>query len=154
MVHPKFYHISGISALLLALVLTTGCTKSEPFALLSDGACSPIQKSLVTKHINSQIEALVSGDYKKAYGYAAQSFQDSIDLLDFQIIIEAQYQVILKNKGVTFNECEIQNQEISQKVLLSNGSKDTLLTYRLTYVDNRLGVIAATATNSQSTVVT
>lgn len=154
MVDLKPSHLFGIGALLLALVLTTGCTKGEPFAQLPDGVCSPIQKSLVTEHISSQIEALVSGDYKKAYSYAAQSFQDSIDVLDFQIIIEAQYQMILKNKGVTFGDCEIQNQEISQNVLLSYGSKDTPLTYRLTYVDNRLGVIAATATSTGSTVIT
>ena len=139
---------------LLLIGFLTGCTCASPFAVIVDGNCSTPQQKLVAKHINSQITALVMGDFKEAYSYAADSFQSTIGVDDFESIIKAQYQVLLNSKGVNFGSCKIINQEINQNVVITNGGKDLPLLYRLTYVNNRLGVIAATATSAGSTLTT
>ena len=151
-VKPQTRATLGLS--LLLIILISGCASPAPFAQLIDGKCSPSQKKLVTKQINGQIDALVKGDFKKAYSFAADSFQSTIGVNYFEVIIKAQYQVLLNSRGVSFGDCKIINQEINQNVVVTSGSKDLPLIYRLTFVNNRLGVIAATDTNVAGTVTT
>ena len=147
--------INASAALGLLLIgLLSSCASPSPLALLGDGNCSSPQQKLIAAHINAQIDALVMGDFKKAYSYAAESFQSAIGVDDFESIIKAQYQVLLNSKGVNFGTCKIINQEINQSVVVTNGGKDLTLLYRLTYINNRLGVIAATATSAGSTLTT
>jgi hypothetical protein len=146
--------IKTIALSLVFVTLVSACSAPSPFAQLVNGNCTAPQEKLISAHISGQIDAFVMRDFKKAYSYAAESFQQSIDVDDFELIIKAQYQVLLNSKGINFGECQIIDQEINQDVVVTSGGKDLPLLYRLTYVNNRLGVIAATVTSAPSTVTT
>jgi hypothetical protein len=127
----------------LALVLLSACTTSSPFKSLTAGACSGEQKQLVDDHISSQISAISKQDWPLAYSFAAKSFQDSIDLTSFEVIITDSYSFLIDNQGITFGGCEIKDDKFFQEVtVISNDSKSDL-SYRLSVVDENLGVEAA-----------
>jgi len=127
----------------LALVLLSACSTSSPFKSLTAGACSSEQKQLVDDHISSQISAISKEDWPLAYGFAAKSFQDSIDITSFEVIITDSYSYLIDNKGITFGGCEIKEDKFFQEVtVISNDSKSEL-SYRLSVVDQKLGVEAA-----------
>jgi len=127
----------------LALLLLSACSTSSPFKSLTAGACSSEQKQLVDDHISSQISAISKEDWPLAYGFAAKSFQDSIDITSFEVIITDSYSYLIDNKGITFGGCEIKDGKFFQKVtVISNDSKSEL-SYRLSVVDQKLGVEAA-----------
>jgi len=127
----------------LALVLLSACSTSSPFKSLTAGACSSEQKQLVDDHISSQISAISKEDWPLAYGFAAKSFQDSIDITSFEVIITDSYSYLIDNKGITFGGCEIIEDKFFQEVtVISNDSKSEL-SYRLSVVDQKLGVEAA-----------
>jgi len=127
----------------LALVLLSACSTSSPFKSLTAGACSSEQKQLVDDHISSQISAISKEDWPLAYSFAAKSFQDSIDITSFEVIIADSYSYLITNKGITFGECEIKDGKIFQEVTVISNEDKSELSYRLSVVDQKLGVEAA-----------
>ena len=127
----------------LALVLLSACSTSAPFKSLTAGACSSEQKQLVDDHISSQISAISKEDWPLAYSFAAKSFQDSIDITSFEVIIADSYSYLIDNKGITFGECEIKDGKIFQEVTVISSEDISELSYRLSVVDQKLGVEAA-----------
>ncbi len=137
----------------LALVLLSACSTSSPFKSLTAGACSGEQKQLVDDHISSQISAISKQDWPLAYSFAAKSFQDSIDLTSFEVIITDSYSFLIDNQGITFGGCEIKEDKIFQEVTVNSSNEKIDLSYRLSTVDEKLGVEAANLAE-QSTALT
>jgi len=137
----------------LALVLLSACSTSSPFKSLTAGSCSGEQKQLVDDHISSQISAISKQDWPLAYSFAAKSFQDSIDLTSFEVIITDSYSFLIDNQGITFGECEIKEDKIFQEVTVNSSNGKIDLSYRLSTVDEKLGVEAANLAE-QSTALT
>ena len=137
----------------LALVLLTACSTSAPFKTLIAGPCSGEQKQLVGDHISSQISAISKQDWPLAYSFAAKSFQDSIDLTSFEVIITDSYSFLIDNQGITFGGCEIKEDKIFQEVTVNSSNGKIDLSYRLSTVDEKLGVEAANLAE-QSTALT
>ena len=127
----------------LTLLLLSACSTSVPFKTLTAGVCSGEQKQLVSAHISSQISAISKQDWPLAYSFAAKSFQDSIDLTSFEVIITDSYSFLIDNKGITFGECEIKDDKIFQEVTITSSNDKSELSYRLSAVDEKLGVEAA-----------
>jgi len=137
----------------LALVLLSACSTSSPFKSLTAGACSSEQKQLVDDHISSQISAISKQDWPLAYSFAAKSFQDSIDLTSFEVIITDSYSFLIDNQGITFGGCEIKEDKIFQEITINSSNGKIDLSYRLSTVDEKLGVEAANLAE-QSTALT
>jgi hypothetical protein len=138
----------------LALVLLSACSTSSPFKSLTAGVCSGEQKQLVSAHISSQISAISKQDWPLAYSFAAKSFQDSIDLTSFEVIITDSYSFLIDNKGITFGECEIKDDKIFQEVTITSSNDKSELSYRLSVVDEKLGVEAANLVEQLPTLST
>jgi hypothetical protein len=138
----------------LALVLLSACSTSSPFKSLTAGACSSEQKQLVDDHISSQISAISKQDWPLAYSFAAKSFQDSIDIKSFEVIITDSYSYLIDNKGITFGECEIKDDRILQEVTVISNEDKSELSYRLSVVDEKLGVEAANLVEQLPTLST
>jgi hypothetical protein len=138
----------------LALVLLSACSTSSPFKSLTAGVCSGEQKQLVSAHISSQISAISKQDWPLAYSFAAKSFQDSIDLTSFEIIITDSYSFLIDNKGITFGECEIKDDKIFQEVTITSSDDKSELSYRLSLVEEKLGVEAANLVEQSPTLTT
>jgi len=137
----------------LALVLLSACSTSSPFKSLIAGPCSGEQKQLVSAHISSQISSISKQDWPLAYSFAAKSFQDSIDLTSFEVIITDSYSFLIDNQGITFGGCEIKEDKIFQEVTVNSSNGKIDLSYRLSTVDEKLGVEAANLAE-QSTALT
>ena len=134
----KFIH------LIIATSLLTSCSSKEaPFQSLQDGLCSESQRSLVSDHIRSQISAISKQDWPLAYSFASKSFQDSVDIFSFEVVITGSYPMLINNQGVTFGKCEIKNSSIFQEVTVNSSNEKSELLYKLTSVDQKLGVEAA-----------
>ena len=127
----------------LALVLLSACSTSSPFKSLTAGPCSGEQKQLVGDHISSQISAISKQDWPLAYSFAAKSFQDSVDIFSFEVVITGSYPMLINNQGITFGRCEIKATGIFQEVTVNSGSEKSELLYKLTSVEQKLGVEAA-----------
>jgi hypothetical protein len=137
----------------LVLVLLSACSTSSPFKSLTAGPCSGEQKQLVDDHISSQISAISKQDWPLAYSFDAKSFQDSIDLTSFEVIITDSYSFLIDNQGITFGGCEIKEDKIFQEVTVNSSNGKIDLSYRLSTVDEKLGVEAANLAE-QSTALT
>lgn len=107
------------------------------------GVCSDEQKRLVTEHINSQVSAISKQDWTLAYSFASKSFQESIDIKSFEVIITDSYSILINNEGLTFGGCEIKENKIFQEVTVVSSDDKSELSYRLSAVDEKLGVEAA-----------
>lgn len=127
----------------LAMVLLSACSTSAPFKSLMAGVCSDQQKQLVTDHIKSQISAISKQDWPLAYSFASKSFQESIDIKSFEVIIIDSYSILINNDGLTFGGCEIKENKIFQQVTVVSSDDKSELSYRLSAVDEKLGVEAA-----------
>ena len=127
----------------LTLLLLSACSTSAPFKTLTAGPCSGEQKQLVGDHISSQISAISKQDWPLAYSFAAKSFQDSVDIFSFEVVITGSYPMLINNQGITFGKCEIKATGIFQEVTVNSGSEKSELLYKLTSVDQKLGVEAA-----------
>jgi hypothetical protein len=138
----------------LALVLLSACSTSSPFKSLTAGPCSGEQKQLVSAHISSQISAISKQDWPLAYSFAAKSFQDSVDLTSFEVIITDSYSFLIDNKGITFGECEIKDGKIFQEVTITSSGDNSELSYRLSLVEEKLGVEAASLVEQLPTLST
>jgi len=138
----------------LALVLLSACSTSSPFKSLTAGPCSGEQKQLVSAHISSQISAISKQDWPLAYSFAAKSFQDSVDIFSFEVVITGSYPMLINNQGITFGACEIKDTSIFQEVTVNSGSEKSELLYKLTSVDQKLGVEAANIIEQSSALTT
>lgn len=127
----------------LTLLLLSACSTSAPFKSLMAGPCSDKQKQLVNNHINSQVSAISKQDWPLAYSFASKSFQESIDIKSFEVIINDSYSILINNNGLTFGECEIKEDKIFQEVTVLSSDTKSELSYRLSAVDEKLGVEAA-----------
>ena len=127
----------------LVMVLLSACSTSAPFKSLAAGPCSDKQKQLVTDHINSQVSAISKQDWPLAYSFASKSFQESIDIKSFEVIIIDSYSILINNEGLTFGGCEIKENKIFQEVTVVSSDDKSELSYRLSAVDEKLGVEAA-----------
>jgi hypothetical protein len=144
----KFIH------LIIATSLLTSCSKEAPFQSLQDGLCSQNQQTVVSDHISSQISAISKKNWPLAYSFAAKSFQDSVDLTSFERIITRSYQILINNKEITFGKCQIENSGFFQEVIVNSGYEKVELLYRLSFVDQKLGVQAADITEQSSALTT
>lgn len=138
----------------LALVLLTACSTSAPFKTLTAGPCSGEQKQLVGDHISSQISAISKQDWPLAYSFAAKSFQDAVDIFSFEVIITGSYPMLINNQGTTFGKCEIKNSSIFQEVTVNSSSEKSALLYKLTLVNQKLGVEAANIIEQSNALTT
>jgi hypothetical protein len=125
------------------MVLLSACSTSAPFKSLTAGPCSDKQKQLVTDHINSQVSAISKQDWPLAYSFASKSFQESIDIKSFEVIILDSYSILINNEGLTFGGCEINENKIFQEVTVVSSDDKSELSYRLSAVNEKLGVEAA-----------
>jgi len=108
------------------------------------GSCSDQQSVVVENHISEQIDAIADSDWPRAYEYAAASFQKSVSLDQFKRVINRQYLYLIFNEGFTFGECTNTDQGINQIVEIDFQGKKRTLSYDLTLIGERLGVVAAT----------
>ena len=141
-------------AIPMVLILLTACSTSAPFKSLIAGPCSGEQKQLVSAHISSQISAISKQDWALAYSFAAKSFQDSVDLTSFERIITRSYQILINNKEIIFGKCQIENSGFFQEVIVNSSYEKVELLYRLSLVDQKLGVQAADITEQSSVLTT
>lgn len=109
---------------------------------------------VVKNHITKQINALSDGDWQRAYDYAAASFQASVSLNLFKALISKQYLFLISNDGFTFGDCTNTEQGINQIVLVDFRGRKRTLSYDLTLIDNRLGVVAANEIKQTDQVAT
>ena len=138
----------------LTLLLLSACSTSAPFKTLTAGVCSGEQKQLVNDHISSQISAISKQDWPLAYSFAAKSFQDSVDILSFEVIITGSYSMLINNQGLTFGECVIKEDKIFQEVTVISNDTKSELSYRLSAVDENLGVEAANVIEQSAALTT
>ena len=138
----------------MVLILLTACSTSAPFKSLTAGPCSGEQKQLVSAHISSQISAISQQDWPLAYSFAAKSFQDSVDIFSFEVVITGSYPMLINNQGVNFGKCEIKNSSIFQEVTVNSSNEKSELLYKLTSVDQKLGVEAANITEQLPALTT
>jgi hypothetical protein len=118
------------------------------------GSCSKDRRVVVKKHISNQINAISDGDWQRAYSYAAASFQESVSIDLFKALITKQYKFLISNDGITFGECTNTDQGINQIVEIDFQGKKRTLSYDLTLIDERLGVVAATENMPTNEVAT
>ncbi len=133
-----------ILTLIATLLLISGCASGDQEETASIGPCNSDQRVVVSDHISSQIDAIEKLDFKKAYTYAAQSFQDSVSLAQFESVVTRQYQMLITNNGYSFTDCVAEAGYYIQSVRVKTNSGEIDLTYRLTLIDKRLGVVAVT----------
>ena len=148
---PRSYTflMEKVKALVVAVITTlliSSC--SSPVVVEKLGSCSKERRVVVKNHITKQINALSAGDWQKAYSYAAASFQDSVSITLFKSLISKQYLYLISNDGISFGKCPTTEQGINQIVLINYQGKRRTLSYDLTLVDQRLGVVAATEIDS------
>ena len=149
-----FNAFAGLVAVGL-LALLSGCASQNlAFENIDDGLCSNEQSQLIEKHISGQINALADQNWKKAYGFAAPSFQEVVPIQRFEEIIQNEYEMILNNDGFKFTACSIAENKFNQVVVLTSKGDEFKLLYRLTYESGRLGVEAATAEAAEAKVLT
>jgi hypothetical protein len=139
---------------LICALLLSGCANSSPLASLSEGDCTTSQQLLIKDHVSGQIDAIADQNWEKAYSFAAKSFQESIALERFTQIISEQYVLLITNKGYTFDSCEIVGAQLVQKITVSGAKDDFRMTYRLTFEEQRLGVVAAAVTQVSEDLAT
>ena len=120
-----------------------GCGQSDPFSALASGPCSAAQVQEINDHITNQIGFLAQKDFKKAYSYAADSFQENISLNQFEEIINKEYGMLVQNSGFSFSACEILKNQVLQEVLVKSGDEKFLFYYVLVIEDSQLGVLSA-----------
>lgn len=127
----------------MVLLLLSACSSGSPFKSLMAGDCSTAQKQAVNEHISSQISAISKEDWPLAYSFASQFFQDSVDIFSFEAIITSSYPMLINSQGITFGKCEIKNSAVFQEITVDSNNEKSELLYKLSVVDQKLGVDAA-----------
>jgi hypothetical protein len=140
--------------LVISTLLLSSCGQGSSLSQLLDGSCSQSQQQAVKDHISGQIDAIADQNWQKAYGFAAKSFQEVVNLERFTQIISEQYVLLITNKGYTFDSCEIENERLVQKITVIGANDDFRMTYRLSVEDKRLGVVAAAVTDISEDIST
>jgi len=145
-----------LPTLLTALTISlSGCAGGNlAFEEIKDGLCSEKQEQLIEKHISGQINALSDQNWKKAYSFAAPSFQEVVSIQRFEEIIQNEYEMIINNDGFKFTACNIAENKFNQVVVLTSKGNEFKLLYRLTFESGRLGVEAATAAPIEPEIAT
>jgi len=133
-------------------LLISGC--SSQVMEINLGSCSDQQSIVVENHISKQIDAIANSNWQSAYSYAAASFQASVSLEQFKQIINRQYLYLIFNEGFTFSECKNTAQGINQIVVVDFQGRKRTLSYDLTLIAERLGVVAATEISVADEVAT
>jgi hypothetical protein len=147
MVKVKVLIIIAISTLLIS-----SCAPAAVEETL--GSCSKDRSVVVKKHISNQINAISDGNWQRAYSYAAASFQESVSIDLFKALITKQYKFLISNDGLTFGMCTNTDQGINQIVEIDFKGKKRTLSYDLTLIDERLGVVAATENQPEAGIST
>jgi hypothetical protein len=132
-----------IIAACASVLLLVGCSQKSALADLADGNCTDAVGDLVDKHISGQIDALANKDWELAHSFASENFQSNVSVDDFIVVINAQYAMLIKNKGYEFNECTVAGSTIKQEVSVQSGEQEFTLTYNLTVNESALGVESA-----------
>jgi hypothetical protein len=135
-------------------LLLSACSTPSPLETLADGPCTEDQKVLAQTHISAQINAIAANDFATAYTFAAPSFREVIDLEQFELIIRAQYRVLISNKGFSFDDCLVSDGQIRQQVSITGALQDAKLSYLLEVDQLKLGVIAASIINEDANLNT
>jgi hypothetical protein len=130
-----------ITAVITSLLISS-C--SSPVIEETLGSCSNERRAVIKNHISKQINAISDSDWQRAYSFAAASFQESVSLELFEALISKQYKFLISNDGITFGECTNTDQGINQIVEIDFQGKKRTLSYDLTLIGERLGVVAAT----------
>ena len=107
---------------------------------------------MVKKHITKQISALAKSDWKRAYSYSAKSFQSSISVDQFKLIIESGYLFLTENGNLTFGNCRNSKNAFNQLLTVDSKGEKYELSYNLTLVGKRLGIVAVREINPSSEV--
>ena len=136
----------------ITTLLISAC--ASPVVEETLGSCSKGRKVIIEKHISKQIDAIADGDWQRAYSFAAASFQEVISIDQFEEVINSQYQSLIFNDGFTFGECTNTDQGINQIVLVNFEASVRTLSYDLTLIDKRLGVVSANQVEPVSGVAT
>jgi uncharacterized protein YcfL len=143
------HRVRVVFCLVFALLLS-GCSSPSPLEVLENGNCTDGQKVLVEKHISSQIAAISAQDFVSAYSFAAPTFRASIELEQFELIIKAQYQVLISNQGFTFGNCLVEESQFRQEVEVNGALQDAKLAYVLEVDQLKLGVLAASILRNET----
>jgi hypothetical protein len=125
----------------ITTLLISAC--ASPVVEETLGSCSKGRKTIIEKHISKQIDAIAGGDWQRAYSFAAASFQEVVSIAQFEEVINKQYLYLIFNDGFTFGECENTEAGINQIVLVNSQGQERTLSYDLTLIAGRLGVVAA-----------
>ena len=134
--------VKSLVGAVITTLLISACT--SPVVEETLGSCSKGRKVIIEKHISKQIDAIAGGDWQLAYSFAAASFQEVVSIDQFEEVINSQYQSLIFNDGFTFGECTNTDQGINQVVLVNFEASVRTLSYDLTLIAERLGVVAAT----------
>jgi hypothetical protein len=126
---------------IITTLLISAC--ASPAVEETLGSCSKGRKVIIEKHISKQIDAIADGDWQRAYSFAAASFQEVISIDQFEEVINKQYLYLIFNDGYTFGECTNTEEGINQIVLINYQERVRTLSYDLTLIAGRLGVVAA-----------
>jgi len=143
----KVLIVAAITSLLIS-----SC--SSPVIEETLGSCSDQQSAVVENHISKQIDAIANSNWQSAYSYAAASFQASVSLEQFKQVINRQYLYLIFNEGFTFGDCKNTAQGINQIVVVDFQGRKRTLSYDLTLIAERLGVVAATEISVADEVAT
>ncbi len=132
-----------IIATCASVLLLVGCSQKSPLEDLADGDCTGAVVELVNKHISGQIDALAEEDWELAHSFASENFQATVSVDDFIAVINAQYGMLIKNKGYEFKECTVAGNTIKQEVSVLSDEQEFSLTYILAVNGSTLGVDSA-----------
>jgi hypothetical protein len=142
--------VKSVTTTVIATLLVSSC--SSPVVAEKLGSCSSQRSLVVENHISKQIGAISDGNWELAYNYAAASFQAAVSLDQFKRVINRQYLFLIFNDGFSFSGCKSTEDGINQIVLINFQGRVRTLSYDLTLVNDRLGVVAANEiTSSKST---
>jgi hypothetical protein len=141
-----------IIAVCVAALLLVGCSQKAPLEDLADGKCTGELADLVNKHISGQIDAMAEKDWELAHSFASDKFQSDVSIEDFTLILNAQYPMLIENKGYQFNECAVAGSTITQEVSITSGEQVFSLRYTLSVNGSTLGVESAVISKVSSQI--
>ena len=86
----------------------------------------------ITATVKDQLEAIRSGDYERAYSYAAPGLRRGSDLERFEAMIRRDYPVVAENRGFALGDIMHDDDSAAVNVVVSNAvGRAVLYQYRL-----------------------